>query len=345
MNTLLNVPATDPFLENLLTEGRSYDLFYGENLLSDHLPMALTSLRRLGASDAELVEFRKHYAAKLEPPRFAAAEMPADPWPEARGRIHLYPGLRHYFDQALTRRGRDAVLREWIPRLLPSAGVDAFHGLIRTAVAVESGVDAELACGLAYWLGVSADIPVNDGPRLDLPVGEMFERIRVSPSFAPESARLSGMFGDQLMQLAAQDAFRDLVRWRGQSVGLRELAQGSARIYLASGHFFALHMVTGTQAVHLLSGHCDDQQEVADALWISLAATYIIIGRPSYGVPSFTPEALPVRSAVLAAALRQEDEHIAKLAMSAWREHESWQLPEHRQILHAICDGTAALRF
>lgn len=345
MNTLLNVPATDPFLENLLTEGRSYDLFYGENLLSDHLPMALTSLRRLGASNAELIEFRKTYAAKLEPPRFGAAEAPEDPWPAARGCIQLYPGLRHYFDQALTRRGRDAVLLEWIPRLLPSAGVDAFHGLIRTAVAVESGVDAELACGLAYWLGVSANIPVNDGPRLDLPAGEMFERLRVSPSFAPESARLSGMFGDQLMQLAAQDTFRDLVRWRGQSVGLRELAQASARIYLASGHFFGLHMVTGSQAVHLLSPYCDDQAAAVDAPWISLAATYIIIGGPRYGVVSRAPETLPARSGVLAAALRQEDEHIVKLAMSAWREHDSWRLPEHRQILHAICEGTAALHF
>jgi hypothetical protein len=345
MLSSLNSPASDPFLADLLRAGRAFDLFYGEALLSDHLPMALTALRRLGAADADLLRFRERYAAKLEAPRFAAASLPARIWPDARGQLHLYPALRTFFDHDLETRGRDAVLSQWIPRLISSAGVDAFHGLIRTALAVESGVNAELACGLGYWTGVGADIPVDDGPRLDVPAREMFEQLRIDPAFSREAASLNGMFGDQLMQLAALKPFRDLVKWRGPAVGLRELAQESARIYLGCGHFFALHMVTGSQAVHCLIHWCKDQEAAADALWISLAAAYIIIGRPQYEPTPGVGDAMPSRDAVLAAALQHDDEHIAKLAFSAFREHEAWGLAEHRRILLAIADGTAGLHF
>lgn len=340
----LHRPRTDPVLRRLLLEGRRYDPFYGPRLLSDHLPMALTSLRRLGASDDQLECFRERYSARLEPPRFGDVVVEEDPWTGSRGAIARYPGLCRWFTRELQRRGRDAVLHTWIPRLVPAAGVDAFHALIRTALGVESGVDEELACGLAYWVGSWQPMPVDEGPRETGSAAEMFSRLRTDPEFA-QIAACTGMFGERLATLSALPGFRRLVRWRGPGVGLADLARESARIYLSCGHFFALHMVTGTHAVRLLSPWAGTPAQVADILWMSLAATYLIIGRPEYGAADVAGETLPARSDVLDAALRHDDEHIAKLACSALSEYETLGLAEHRAILGRIVRGEAELSF
>ncbi len=209
--------------------------------------MALTSLRRLGASDEQLLAFQSRYSTRIEPVRFRDAPLKGDPWHVSRGNIHHHPGLCHWFEQELKTRGRQAVLNEWIPRLIDTAGVDAFHALIRTALAVESGVDEELSAGLAYWVGSWKSLPVEDGPRLSITAREAFDRLRGGIDLG---APLTGMFGDQLGQLFESREFRQLIRWRGPNMGIAELAREAAQIYLACGHFFALHMVTGTQAVH-----------------------------------------------------------------------------------------------
>jgi hypothetical protein len=154
-----------------------------------------------------------------------------------------------------------------------------------------------------------------------------------------------GMFGDQLVLLASMPEFQSLVRWRGPQMDLQNLARASARIYLSTGLFFALHMVTGTQAVHQLSPWAGDTEAVADALWMNLAAAYLIIKRPVFAASSPPVQALPARRDVLAAALKHHDEHMAKLAFSAAEEWSHWQQPEHAEILHRIARGKALLGF
>ena len=101
--------------------------------LTTHLPMALHALHGLGASDARLRAFAARHA-----------DHPRDAPPE-------FLALRAHHLAALERDGEDAVLRNVLPALLPGVAAGAFHGLIRTAHAVEAGHRGELASGLAYW--------------------------------------------------------------------------------------------------------------------------------------------------------------------------------------------------
>ncbi len=339
-----DVSVDDVVLQELLHSGAENDPYYGTALLSDHLPMALVSLRRLGASDLELRQFRDRYATRLEPQRFPEQPIVGEIWPDCRGHRQLYPGLRRYFANALQAQGRDQVLREWLPRLIETAGIDALHPLIRTALAVEAEAEAELACALAYWVSAWEAMPVDDGPRERSDPTELFHRLRSHPVLGNRPVS-TDMFGVQLGRLGGLPEFRRLVRWRGPAVGLMDLAREAARVYLGFGHFFALHMVTGSQAVHLLSPWVGDDDKVADALWMSLAAAYLIIRAPAYAAPGTSASREPSRSAVLTSALASEDEHIAKLGYSAFKEWEAWRLPEHALILQRIEQGKATLHF
>ncbi len=334
----------DSVLQDMLRSGAEHDPYYGAAMLSDHLPMALVSLRRLGASDDEMRQFRDRYAKRLEPQRFKERTIVGPVWPDCRGKRQLYPGLRRYFESALQEQGRDAVLREWMPRLIETAGIDALHPLIRTALGVEGDCAAELACALAYWVSAWEPVPVDDGPREQSDPAELFHRLRAHPVLGHRPAS-TDMFGIQLGQLGGMAEFRQLVRWRGASVGLSDLAREAARIYLDYGHFFALHMVTGSQAVHLLAPWVGDENKVSDALWMSLAAAYLIIRAPAYGSAELQPGREPSRSAVLRSAMAADDEHIAKLGYSAFAEWETWHLPEHALILQRIEQGSATLFF
>ena len=119
--------------------------------LSNHLPMALAALKRLGADDARLAAFAARYSQRLRPAP-APAEWPAgEPWRARLGQTNAWPAYRHLFLHWLVTESADAVLQQTMPTLMAGCGGAAFHGLIRTAYAVQSGHGQELADALAYW--------------------------------------------------------------------------------------------------------------------------------------------------------------------------------------------------
>ena len=127
-----------------------FDAEYG-NKLSNHLPMALVALSRLGADAARLDAFAAHYASRLH------AAPPAQPWPAGEawqsrfGDPQAWPIYRGLFNEWFDDEGAPAVLAQALPPLLRGVGAAAFHGLIRTASALAAGHSHELADALAYW--------------------------------------------------------------------------------------------------------------------------------------------------------------------------------------------------
>ena len=139
---------------DLLDASGQYDAEFdagGFTGLSNHLPMALAALKRLGADDERLAAFAARYSQRLRPAP-APAEWPAgEPWRARLGQPGAWPAYRHLFLHWLVTESADAVLQQTVPTLIAGCGGAAFHGLIRTAYAVQSGHGQELADALAYW--------------------------------------------------------------------------------------------------------------------------------------------------------------------------------------------------
>src|SRR5690349_14358993 len=154
-------PSERTVLRELLAENRTRDPEYGGGL-SNHLSMALVALAQLGADDARLAAFARRYERRLDPMRALAEPIAWAKWRDGLGREEALTSVLAAFDLRLRERGRDEVLAEVVPALVPALGAQLFHGLIRTAYALRIADDEELAHGLAYW--ASAATPLRALP-------------------------------------------------------------------------------------------------------------------------------------------------------------------------------------
>lgn len=302
-------------LLSLLDDGARFDAEYRGGL-SNHLPMALLALRRLGADETRLAAFAAGYAQRLEAARPLAAWPAGDAWTTRLGDATAWPAYRSLFRDWLSFEDADAVLRQVLPLLLPGCGAAAFHGLIRTASAVQAAHAGELADGLAYW--ACRFLPL-DGR---LPDGD------------------HGLIFEAMQRAAAAPGFEDAVDAVALDDGtLQRLSAQAATLYAASGDFIVLHLVTSAQALRVLLPFCDEPLAAVD----DYIAAQVAALRACQAVAG-TPAALLPWPALVAAALASDDEHVIKLVDSCREETavhggDAWQRAASRAVVDSRPGG------
>jgi hypothetical protein len=311
-------------LANLLTESEAYDPEYGGGLCN-HLPMALIALDQMGATPAQLNDYRRTHASWLEKlPERAAA--PAGAWPFRKADHAGFVDLQADFRQRIARQGWEAVLRATLPDLAPGLSAAAFHGLIRTAMGVTSKHDGEIAAGLAYWaahwqrLGVALGAPAESAPSADPWL--LLERVRNDPRFAFDPKKAPGLIDDALLAVGGLSGFGEVIDWLDPAAGkVGDIARAAGAMYGATGDFAALHTVTAAQAVVALLPYLEEPKVLLPWLWQGLAAAYIAIGRPALPeadtVAAWRTTETPAWPELLRSALAQDDEHAVKLCYAA----------------------------
>ncbi len=304
------MPISDT-LRQRLDAGAAWDGDYGDGL-SNHLPMALIALERLGADAAHLHAWEHRYAAAA-PLNAARPPQPwpaGDPWPDRLGDTTAWPAYRGLFAQWLVLEPPDDVLGQVLPQLMPGCGGAAFHGLIRTAYAVQAGHAGELVDGLAHWaahhqpLGALPEAaPAGTDP---LP---LLRRLRAGNS----GARLiTGRLAD-----AAQggEVNRQIAGLQIEADTPQRLARAAAFAYAHSGNFVALHLLTSNHALQVLTRFFIDDAAATDAWrWYWQAFAHGVVAARLQALP---PPARLDWPALLAQALASDDEHVIKLVDSA----------------------------
>ncbi len=323
-------PRSLSALHRLLDAGQGFAPSYrGE--MSNHLPMALHAAWELGADARRLRAQFDHDAPLLETFAAPTPMAPRNPklpwdWTPLRGQTAAYAVLRAGFDDALSEEAPEAVLRRVLPELLPGLHAFAFHGLIRTAHAWESGHRGELASALATW---AAWWEV-------LPTGREFERrdrLDIAAWARLLRERSAGWRSTQPMILrrmhdASRTALFDLMAERLALAD--DLAQQRERMlevardaYLHSRNFTLLHMITGLRALRVLlplAGPLDGPQDAALQGAVARAAVAAWMA----GQVQWAAEA-PVSTSLSWADLRpmalaQFDDHAIKLVHACWQE-------------------------
>jgi hypothetical protein len=328
----LNPAASSALRERLLAAGR-YDAEYGASL-SNHLPMALVALARLGASDERLAAFAARYAQRLHAAPAAEPWPAGDAWHAHLGRPRAWPIYRSLCREWMAHEGPREVLQQMLPRLAAGIGAAAFHGPIRVAYALAANHADELADALAYWacrwfpLGApSAAGSVADPTPLlaqldfagELPdaglISQRMASAAAHPRFAPVADRLH-------------------VDLRGT---LPRLAQRAAERYAVGADFTVLHLVTSAHAMQVLLPWFDEDAARREALghyaraWLAAWAT-----RPPHDAP-LAPLAVLPWPEVVARAVESDDDHVVKLVDSC-RELErefggaSWRVAAARAV-------------
>lgn len=323
-------------LSDLLDEAAAFDAEYAGGL-SNHLPMALLALARLGATEARLQAFAQTYSRRLQP------APPHSPWPAgvawaARlGERAAWPEYRDLFFDWLLHEHPSEVLRQALPPLMQGCGAAAFHGLIRTAYALQSTRRQELADALAYWacrwldLGAPQTAGTEDEPETVL------RQLRAVHSRA-------GLIVQRMQAAASTPHFQATVlRLRVHDRTLSKLAALAARAHAASGNFTALHLVTSAHAARLLLPYVDEPVAALQAYWRAFAAAACTADVH----PVDPPEAQPW-PALIAAAVASDDDHLIKLVDSCREEQAAhggsavWQQSATRAVLDAQAAAAGA---
>lgn len=311
-------------LATLLTDSEIYGPEYGGGL-ANHLPMALVALDQMGATPAQLNEYRRTHVSWLEKlPESEGA--PAGAWPFRKADRTAFIDLRADFRQRIARDGWEVVLRATLPELAPGLSAAAFHGLIRTAMGVVSRHEGEIAAGLAYWaahwqrLGVTLSALSTTASSTD-PIA-LLARLRTDPRFDFDPKKAPGLIDDALLAAAALGGFGEVIQWLDvRHCKVADLARATAALYGATGDFTALHGVTGTQATIVLLPYVKEQSVLLSWLWQALAATYVAIGRPEIleagAIEGWRGAETPAWPDLMQRAVMEEDEHTVKLCYSA----------------------------
>lgn len=287
-------------LHDLLDAELAYDPVTAQDF-SDHLPMALVALDRLGADDERLARFSTRYARSLVPVR---AEVQA---------------ARDRYDTEVASLGVDGGVRAHLPRFVPGIGSAAFHAVIRLAYAVEARHAGQVAAALAYFEQV--DEPLTDAPPNE--TGDdpfaLLDALRADPQLAGlhfDAPSISG----RMAQVAARPAFARAAGLTAHADSLARIAATARALHGTTGDFTALHAVTGTHAVRVLLPYLDDAQRslALRYLFQAIAAAYVTIAMPD--VVFIEASHTPGWDEIVAAALETDDEHVVKLAYSAREE-------------------------
>ena len=305
----------DPPLD-LLDAGADFDAEYAAGL-SNHRPMALLALARLGAPEARQRAFALAYSQRLQAAP-AREHWPAgDAWASRLGQRQAWPLYRDLFWDWFMTEPAANVLNQALPRLLQGCGAAAFHGLIRTAYAVQARHRQELVDALAYWACRWLDLqPARAGRPVAALSAEpevVLRRLRATRSDA-------GLIFQRMQAAAAEPHFQATVS--ELEVGphtLARLATLAAQAYAASGNFTALHLVTSAHALRLLLPYLDDEVSVMQAYWRAYAAAVCASGMRSGAAPA--PRPWPE---LVAAALASDDEHLIKLVYSCQEEQRAY---------------------
>ena len=279
--------------------------------LSNHLPMAAQALHALGADAARLAAFAERYAQRFDTTVAAAAPVPPERWVPLRGTPDGHAPLLAYFSHALAVQGRDAVLRAALPDLVPGLAAAGFHGPIRVAHALQAGHDGELAAALAYWAWRWQPLPAPRTAPLDAPLPfDAWSQQLVAQALGWTCA--GRLFSIRMQHAAVAPPYAALAgRLTPAPAVLRQLSGFAAERYAATRNLVVLHMLTVTRAWRVLQPWLAAADAVPPVLLHALTAAYLAAHVPR-GLS--LPAPLPLSwHAVVAAALRIDDDHTIKL--------------------------------
>jgi Questin oxidase-like len=219
---------------------------------SNHRAMALHALHALGAGDARLQTFYNSYEGHFSsttPQDETTAPDHAAPWNMQLGKISAFTALEAQFATMLARDGINQTLAAVLPILWPGLAGAAFHGLIRTAHAVEMAYQPELAAALAYWAARWQATPVPATER-SLPFAEWATQLQ---SAATQQASTAPSISRRMAEAIKTNSYANLAgSLKIEADTIENLSHWIARRYSESNNFTVLHMLTGVRAALVL---------------------------------------------------------------------------------------------
>ncbi len=316
-----NEPSTSDGREAVLTELLNAGLEIPPEYrggLTNHLPMALHALYELGASSQRMRAFHTLYIQRFPANRFQPNFENQAPscvdWLQFRGLPDAYPTLLAYFDEHVLRHGMEETLEKSLPDLLSGVSAAGFHGVIRTAHALQAKHPREMAAALGYWAWRWQPLAQTPTDVQLLPF-DLWSQYLVEQAKEEKLENPDGLIRDCMDEACTTLTYRALAGALAPASSLEkriaQLASFSINRYLASRNFTVLHMVTGARALRILLPSIDDSPQAQLLVAQCFTAAYLAAGvEPLSHIKSFNRQDWKI---VMNAAMESNDEHVIKM--------------------------------
>ena len=317
---------------SLLKKGDRYGHLYRKNL-SNHLPMALVALDKMGANGAQLHRFYDSYVGKLEERLENTAVQTLSDYRSELGAADNFPGLVKYFEREIADRGYEAVLAKMVPALIPGIAASGFHAAIRLAYAIDAGNVDDFPLCLAFW--VSEYYPLcSERRQVDETLDQIFDRLAV---YFIDYEYTVGTVTHEMGQSC------EMINHHGgalqpERIALSDIAKFSISRYALAANFNVLHTVTGCHGFRVLWPFVGDKERALRYLWQS-----VVVACLSNGVDKGEGQsAQEIETAnwtdIVSSVLGSDNDHKIKLVYSCWQEWREYDNP----LYIAVARETAA---
>ena len=263
---------------------------YGPSHFSNHSPMALLALKRLGGGEQQLHSFKSESLKNLErnPSEQTIAEITEDNFEALLGKRQNYLGYLAYFKEHI-------VIGKNLPKLdvlVTGVSASAFHALIRTAYGLDAQDISEIAAGLAYWADSHLVVVAEDKTSVSssrdtiAALGDEILQNKLDGELEqlPSNEAIFGQMG-----ITARDELRQSYIQRAVNVTdpfLDELRQLSLKLFLHSNNFTALHTVTASHAARLVLPYIRDQETFIRQFNAGVTAAVLTIPNNDFTIPT-----------------------------------------------------------
>lgn len=315
-------------LAELLTRAQSFGIDTAHAGNTNHLPMALIALAKLGANRRQL----EGYYAKYAPSLIAKETTRLDAnfnWRENLGDKSQFDNYLAYFLAQLEGSSVELTLKRHLGRLMSGCGASAFHAIIRLSYGLQQNNDVEVAFGLADL--ASNYLPIDRGTHTDksciqvlTDALEQFKQIDAT----------GGLISARMKSIVCRPQFYQ-ANCAPEEMDLAQISKLVADLYLQTRDFTVLHAVTSCHAMRYLLPYLNQPTKALQFYWAAVIAAVLSVEYLDSKVSPTNP-AKSLSELNFDAALNSQDSHVIKLVWSCLDEYRHYGFDSHLLILNVI---------
>lgn len=293
---------------------------------TNHLPMTLFAMFKLGASAKELNDFIEEYKKihNMEKLQVVTSSINQSNWTQFFGQTEKYEEYQEFFKKEVEQNGTRKLIEKYFNLLVSGIASEAFHCLIKLCYAIESDNTDEVINALAYMCACYFEIPTIEKQPSNKSVASIITDIESSKWFSKNtyeghtiSEKIITVFEDT--EFSKHLEFPDFTR---EKVML-QLKNSVLKIHLGKWNFISLHLVTSFHSLKIIEPFVVSKENLYKQYWTSLIGCLVTMNKVVSTSLSLDIVCDFNWETTFKKALETKEEHAIKLVYSCSQEYKN----------------------
>jgi len=254
------------------------------NGLTNHIPMVISALKALQASEKHINDYRTVNAGKMavvtESEAFINSDSELKTW---LGKKQNFIGVVNYITKQLEHSGKEALLNRYLPILAEGISAGAMHPVIRLGHAVQDDNSDEIVQALSYWVWAFQSLPWPKYGNLTTAMpAEVIKHLLVGVVWPTERIGKHlklRLITEEFEAVVKTEAYQQMSIYpeSADQISLEGLETLAANALWMHDDFTLLHGVTALQAMRVICSVADVDSLILP-MWRALAVAWLSKG-------------------------------------------------------------------